>query len=316
MTRFSKVFLRDSLRGRIYLAGFGKHPAWDDHLDDIGLETESLAITKLVIYSEGIASQISSGTWNQLEASGHALDFDHRFVWSRGDQSIVGGIWASADGKGRTLFPVIICVQCEARPQDAVGRYLPPIERLSLTWKREKTRQGVFAARDLTFSEILSSFPSPPGAVFENVGEPDENTILPGLMSLLGGLKSVTGNEAEAVGVRLRLPGITRSPAENLSFWAGYADREANVQTACLTLAPAHRRFVDLLVGQPPARDFFCLRADEIALPLTEAGSMPGLPKRLELEAREYLRTFRLGSLKGASPKRSWWSGLFQKFAD
>ena len=91
MTRFQKVFLRDPLHGRVILAGFGKHPAWDDHIDDIGLETESLVIAKRVIYSEGIASQISSGAWNQLENSRCAMDFDHRFVWGRSDQSIVGG---------------------------------------------------------------------------------------------------------------------------------------------------------------------------------------------------------------------------------
>ena len=88
MTRFQKVFLRDPLHGRVILAGFGKHPAWDDHIDDIGLETESLVIAKRVIYSEGIASQISSGAWKQLENSGRAMDFDHRFVWGRSDQSL------------------------------------------------------------------------------------------------------------------------------------------------------------------------------------------------------------------------------------
>jgi hypothetical protein len=36
MTRFFKVFLRDQLKGRMPVAGFGKHPAWDDHIDDIG----------------------------------------------------------------------------------------------------------------------------------------------------------------------------------------------------------------------------------------------------------------------------------------
>ena len=45
MSRFLKVFLRDPLSARIQVAGFGKHPAWDDHIDDIGLNTESLVLT-------------------------------------------------------------------------------------------------------------------------------------------------------------------------------------------------------------------------------------------------------------------------------
>ena len=80
MSRFLKVFLREPIGAGIQLAAFGKHPAWDDHLDDIGLNTESLALTKQLLYSEGIATQLASGAWDQLEKSGHAIEFEHRFV--------------------------------------------------------------------------------------------------------------------------------------------------------------------------------------------------------------------------------------------
>ena len=53
MSRFLKVFLRDPLSGEIYIAGFGKHPAWDDHIDDIGLASETLVLTKQLLYSGG-----------------------------------------------------------------------------------------------------------------------------------------------------------------------------------------------------------------------------------------------------------------------
>src|SRR6201998_2285274 len=99
MNRFLKIFLRDRLDQSIQLAGFGKHPAWDDHIDDLGLTTETLVITRRILYSEGIASQLASGAWPQLEETGQAIEFDHRFVWSREAQSVIGGIWACAPGK-------------------------------------------------------------------------------------------------------------------------------------------------------------------------------------------------------------------------
>ena len=73
MSRFLKVFLRVPLRAGIEVAGFGKHPAWDDHIDDIGLNTETLVLAKQLLYSEGIATQLASGAWDQLEKSGNAI---------------------------------------------------------------------------------------------------------------------------------------------------------------------------------------------------------------------------------------------------
>jgi hypothetical protein len=313
MTRFSKVFLRDALHGRVCLAGFGKHPAWDDHIDDIGLETESLVITKLILYSEGIASHISSGAWNQLETSRHAMSFDHRFVWGRGSQSIVGGIWASTDGKGRRQFPMIICLQCETGSSEAVGRFLKAIEGLSFAWKQEKTKLGVHAARDRVFSEIMSSYPAARNELFAEIGDPEENAMLPALITLSDGIKSGALLESGGNGKHLRLPGIAASPATNLAFWAGFADRQNTAQTPCLAIAAANARFVDLILGQPHARDFFCLRADERAVPQAWTGSERPVAKRLELAAKHYLRTFRLGSASGPAQRRSWWSGLFEK---
>src|ERR1700724_4595472 len=113
MSRFLKVFLRDPLSTRIQIAGFGKHPAWDDHIDDIGLTTETLVLAKQLLYSEGIASQLASGAWDQIEKSHHAIEFAHRFVWSRDEQSIVGAIWASADRKGRPRFPMAACFKAD-----------------------------------------------------------------------------------------------------------------------------------------------------------------------------------------------------------
>jgi len=308
MTRFSKVFLREPSRGQVYLAGFGKHPAWDDHIDDIGLETDSLVIAKQVIYSEGIASQISSGVWNQLETSHHAIDFDHRFVWRRAAQCILGGIWASTDGKGRTHFPLVICLQSDGPSLGVVGRFLDPIERLGKAWKQEKTKEGVHAARNRMASEIYASYSRTPGEVFSLEGNPDENTFLPVLLALSAGFNGRTGSDFGTSGFHFRLPGISTGAAENLGFWAGYIDRYHHQGLPCLAIAPTGKRFVDLIAGEPQSREFFCLRADEVALPETWTTASRSVAKRYESGARDYLQTFRQGSDR--EQKHSWWSRL------
>lgn len=41
-------------KAQLFLAVFGKHPGWDDHIDDLGIETKRLAEVKRVMYFECI----------------------------------------------------------------------------------------------------------------------------------------------------------------------------------------------------------------------------------------------------------------------
>src|ERR1700687_5617897 len=154
MSRFLKVFLRDPLSARVQVAGFGKHPAWDDHIDDIGLTTETLVLAKQLLYSGGIAAHLASGAWDQIEKSGNAIEFDHRFVWGRDQQAIVGAIWASADRKGRTRFPLVICVQSGLDGPRAVDLFFGPVERLGTLCRTAKTKEEI---RD-AFSQAQGDF--------------------------------------------------------------------------------------------------------------------------------------------------------------
>src|SRR3954468_13704104 len=107
MSDFYKKFLveeprRFSASGRyVALAAFGKHPGWDDHIEDLGLETESLNFAKLVLYVNGIRRQNVSGVWEKLDSAQQLPGFQHVFVWQRGGQLLIGRMWSSSDGKGR-----------------------------------------------------------------------------------------------------------------------------------------------------------------------------------------------------------------------
>jgi hypothetical protein len=319
MSRFLKVFLRDPLNARIHFAAFGKHPAWDDHIDDIGLNTETLVLTKQGLYSEGIATQLASGAWDQIETSGTAIEFDHRFVWGRDQQAIAGAIWASADRKGRTRFPLVICAQSGFDGARAVDLLFDPIERLGALCKNAHTQEAVREA--LEEMQAGLSYAVPPsigGNLFSEMTESGEKAILPALVTLSAGLRNSRQRgpreAAKTSGSHFRLAAISARAKENLIFWSAYlAAQRTSSGLPYIIVAVNGKGWIDLIVGEPLQNDFFCLRANEYALPSTWIDIEGAERNKLESAAKNYLLTYKLGPSSSSTHRRSWWSGLFDK---
>jgi hypothetical protein len=312
MTRFLKVFLRDRLDQPVHLAGFGKHPAWDDHIDDLGLNTETLVITKRILYSEGIASQLASGAWNRLEETRHATEFDHRFVWSREAQSIIGGIWASSDGKGRAHFPMIVCLQIGVNGYRAIDRFLAIVEDLGALCQKTRDRQkfrDVFGETELRLSyNAFSNSPSETRSC--DISEQREEAILNGMIALSQGVRKYRkqGVREGVKSAHFRLPAISQRPKESLEFWAGYLETQLDLRLPWLTIASAGLGPVDIIAGEPKANDFFCLRAAEARLPMTLVSTEDKRLADVRLEAKGYLQSFELGSVRPSKEQsRRWW---------
>jgi hypothetical protein len=301
MTPFLKVFLRDRLHQLAQLAGFGKHPAWNDHIDDLGLTTETLVITKRILYSEGIASQLASGAWNRLEETGHAMEFDHRFVWSREAQSVIGGIWASRDGKGRAHFPMMVCLHIGERGCQAIPRFVPLVEDLSVRCHLAKDQQkfrDVFAETQLRLDSNAFSSVRSETRQFD-ISRSREEAILNGMIALSRGIRKhrKLGARERARSAHFRLPAISSRPKESLEFWVGYLETRLDFRLPCLTIASAGPGPIDVIAGEPEACNFFCLRAAEAALPMTPALSADKPSADVRLEAKVYLGSFGRGSI-------------------
>src|SRR5204863_1992020 len=133
---FKKFLLEDPRRlsptGRyVALAAFGKNPGWDDHVEDLGLETQSLNLAKTIFYVNGIGGQIDSGAWERLDSSQQVATFNHVFVWQRAGQLLLGRLWSSSDGKGRTRYPMVVCVHCSGISLSwALNQVLPRLEQI------------------------------------------------------------------------------------------------------------------------------------------------------------------------------------------
>src|SRR6476660_8839732 len=151
MSDFYKRFLMEEGRrlnsdtGRyVALAAFGKHPGWDDHIEDLGLETDSLILARKVLYVQGVGGQIDTGAWEKLKEEHRLESFNHTFVWRRGDQFLIGRMWSSSDGKGRTRYPMIVCAHCVGLPLGwALEKVLPRLKEV------ENACQGTKSAGDV-----------------------------------------------------------------------------------------------------------------------------------------------------------------------
>jgi hypothetical protein len=297
MSQFSKAFLRDALNNTIQVAVFGKHPAWDDHIDEIGLTTDTLVYAKRILYSEGIASQLASGAWDQIERSGQAIEFNHRFVWGRRHQSIIGGIWASSDGKGRARFPMVICFHAAVDTLQALGLYLPCLEALGKKCRAAITREAVHELIRQTRVE-LNDVSFPQFAALENLFSRDCDPFGDSAIRSLEHLGKNLNN-THKTGNNFRLPAVSDHLGESLGFWSGYVARYASVSPA-LALGTTGQP-IDLIVGEPAPKDFFGLRARETALPLSADADRSPLSTRSQSDAHSYLQSFRLGP--GAVPK-------------
>ena len=81
MADFYRRFLRDGLGWlrsggpRVYLAAFGKHPGWNDHMDDLGLAPQP-AVRKRILTSKA-SWQPATGAWEQLDESARLPSFNH-----------------------------------------------------------------------------------------------------------------------------------------------------------------------------------------------------------------------------------------------
>jgi len=93
---------------KLYLAACGKHPGWNDHIEDVGLETEAMVAFVQRFYASGVGGLNDTGDWTAPEVQSKLIPFHHVFVFQQGAEILLGLMWASTDGKGRSNYPMIV----------------------------------------------------------------------------------------------------------------------------------------------------------------------------------------------------------------
>lgn len=295
MNSFYKNFLIDSPLGtsatnHSVVFAFGKHPGWDDHIQDVGIANDSIALAKRILYVNGIGGIIDSGGWERAGSEKNTVDFDHTFVWLRKDELLIGRLWPSTDGKGRSKYPMIIgCHLKKVSIDFAFREALPHLTML-------ETRCRSFSQQ----SEVLTAFKETQSSLCrlldkKSKGSRDQNqTITNASMhgrSLLPEIdeiedieeswtrifyqiknqlenyshqdfkpKRFTDKEFIRAGV-LRLPLVDQSFEKSVEPWLRFLQTQVSVEVPLLFFASQQTTWCDIVVGEPSKRELINLKS-------------------------------------------------------
>ena len=316
MSDFVKKFLiedprRLSPNGRyVALAAFGKHPGWDDHVEDLGLETESLNLAKTIFYVNGIGGQIDSGAWEKLDAAQLLPAFKHVFVWQRSGQILVGRLWSSSDGKGRKRYPMVVCVHFTGVTLGwALKQALPTLAELEEGCLKATTAEEVRTLLSRKRAALREAIQSTDGGgeyapvlpeALHKILQTGGNVQPEGFLRVLYQIENqsttfiASRSGANANPVEIRVPLAGENPEQALLFWTRFFQTQLDAAAPLLLMLPLDAEWVDVVAGEPGAHEFFYLRASPKAVPLVSE-----VPYKLDDAFRAKASAFLAGFQRG-----------------
>jgi hypothetical protein len=284
--------LRGNRDGRaVYLAAFGKHPGWDDHIEDLGLSTESLITAKRVLYVQGIGGQVNN-RWGGLINDQLCPGFGHVWFWQRGERFLVGRLWSSNDGKGRSEYPMVVSCHCVGLSLGWALRNLLPrlaeIETASGRIVSAAEIRALLARHQAALDRTIEIMDGPrvgcprdegPGrdelldAVLHETGEEGMLRLMYEMETKLGAFSSGRSegrsSEPSFAVHHFRLPSLATEPDYTLLFWSVFMKRYVGPDIPFLCLLPIGGSWTDIIVGEPSVNEFLCLRASRAAIPVS-----------------------------------------------
>lgn len=288
-----KRFLRhfspkhDPQAERIFVGAFGKHPGWDDHIDDIGLETDFLIEAKRKLYIKGIGGNVDSGRWDKLKNDCLPEGFNREIFWYMDGHLIAGRMWPSQDGKGRKSYPFVVCIQCSKLPMRWILDNIPPqlekIKRMCtttnsahdvrITIQSSKQELRRLAKQCKNSSDSLTMYPN---ALAELTEHPAMGPDREGLFRVLYHIDREVGlfqpkiTKCELPGTTLlRLPVCSNTMPDDIFLWSSFFLNTFGLTMSILVLAPLAQNWIDVIVGGSTELQLFCLRASPGVIPLT-----------------------------------------------
>jgi hypothetical protein len=263
------------------LVAFGKHPAWDDHMDDIGLDTDFLVSAKRYLYIRGIRENIETGAWTALEENDSAIPFGHRFVWSQERQILAGRLWSSRDGRGRQNYPMVLGAYFQTGLPTGLGlQILQAVDTLETPCMRLADTEDLHVYIREQQERLRQTLVS----ACAHIDRPKQDTVLadlarsldtPILLRILYHISRQADVPLESKGVRpgrsimVRIPlGITENPSYPY-WWFDLFKSWFSADTLISLFKPDHAAWMDAFIGEPQASHVFALRARTEAVPLT-----------------------------------------------
>ncbi len=278
-------------QGRIWVGAFGKHPGWDDHIADQGLETELLTRVKRLLYLEGIGGNIDSGAWAELDPDEHLDGFDHVFLWRWAGGLVAGRLWSSSDGKGRTRYPMIVCAHCRGLAGEWVaGPCLDALDDLATNCRAATDAAGVMTAVDDARRNLRSAAATAPLASTEPLSTPAalaqiadcEQMNAEALSRVVYQLEREfssflltdldSGTRSRTIDVRprhMRVPACRDRSGEACDLWLRFLLERTDPVAPLVAIVRRGEGTCDLIAGEPTRGQFACLQSSLKRVPLT-----------------------------------------------
>jgi len=271
----------------VYVAAFGKHPGWDDHIDDIGVDTERLVAFKRMLYVNGIGGNIDAGTWENLDEHQRVPDFHHVFLLVEPGAALIGRLWSSSDGKGRKRYPMVVCAHCPGTTLPWLLEEAPPrLAAVEARCRAETTAEAVRSVVDRTRRELTTMATAardggtaiPEWFMSTDVSECVESLgdrgygfrrALYKIEREMSAHADPTASDSDAPQPQhLRVPLGNDSDAPTLALWVGVM-HSLLCPSAPLFLA-RHLKcaWLDIIVGTPRPQQLSCLRVSLHGMPL------------------------------------------------
>lgn len=263
----------------VHLAVFGKHPGWNDHIDDIGLCTQTLVEFKSLVYLRGIGGQIDSGAWDKLDVSQRTDGFDHWILSVTPCSCVLARVWSSVDGKGRGKYPMIAAVHTDgAGAEWTIDHASPALEALRRDCQQTHDADKVRAIVQSTRQELESKLPRrccaclevPAGAIGQLANRADLGPDSVGVIRVLYQLaREISGGRV----VTLRVPWHEKAAGgRSLLDWlrlVAWRFGDDAQRTPALVIASEQSGLIDIVIGPASGKEFFALRASRAAVPCT-----------------------------------------------
>ncbi len=306
---------------RVWLGAYGKHPAWDDHVYSSGLDTSRMTQLRTTLYSKGIGGRIDSGVWDKLDDDERVEGFAHTLVWRTIDGLVVARLIDSVDGKGRARYPLVVCAQIQGLAGAWVcGRVVERLVHTAAACRAETTQEGFTGEIELARSELraeaqllndageCASGEAAASRLVERAGDEAIERVLYQCrrdmrVFLRGHVRGekTSSRTIDTSAKHCRAPACAASPGESCELWLRTLDHLVGDTAPVMVAVPDSLEFADLIVGEPEARQFYCLLAGARALPLASE-----IPFEIDPESRawgrEFLSQSRSGEMKDRDP--------------
>jgi hypothetical protein len=267
---------------------FGKHPGWNDHIDDLGLDSESLVATKQDLYIHGIGGVIDSGKWEALPPDDQALGFRHVFLWKDATNLIFGRMWDSSDGKGRKKYPMVVCVHLSSRSVPGIPDAIPLLDELEAACKKatsaEEVQSIVRAAREKAQGLLTAPAVLPPKrpefAARIGLSAEAESTVRVAYAaeSYLGWMRNgptavidLKLSQSKLQPQHIRVPSDPKEPSSSLAFWQAYFQTLLPDTVPQFYLCSLDAPWLDLIAGPLTSRHLSCIKGGEKSVPPADA---------------------------------------------